>query len=130
MRVNFAANTTIGEDSSFEGRCAISGNLRVDGRFVGPALEVEQLYVGPSGKIRTDVTAGVVVVEGVVLGNITAGRRVLLLSTARVVGKVTAPELVLQDGVMLDGECSIGSMHGAGARRFIHELYENQGEPQ
>lgn len=130
MQVNFAANTTIGEGSVFEGRCAIGGALRIDGRFVGPALEVDQLYVGPAGKIRSDVTAGVVVVEGVVLGNITAAHRVLLLSTARVIGKVTTPELVLQDGVILDGECSVGRMHGASARRFIHALYENQGEPQ
>ena len=36
VRVNFAANTTIGENSTFEGRCAIHGNLRVDGRYVGP----------------------------------------------------------------------------------------------
>lgn len=128
MRVNFSANTTIGEDSAFEGRCAINGNLRVDGRFVGPVLEVEQLYVGPAGKIKTDVTANVVVVEGVVLGNITAASRVLLQSTARVLGNVTTPELIIQDGVILDGECSVGRMHGDSARRFIRALYENRGE--
>lgn len=130
MRVNFHANTTIGEDSAFEGQCAINGNLRVDGRFVGPVLEVEQLYVGPAGKVKTDVTANVVVVEGVVLGNITAESRVMLLSTARVLGNLTTPELIIQDGVILDGECSVGRMHGDSARRFIRALYENRGESQ
>ena len=130
MRANVSANTTIGEDSAFEGRCAIKGNLRVDGRFVGPVLEVEQLHVGPAGKIKTDVTAKVVVVEGVVLGNITAESRVMLRSTARVLGNLTTPELIIHDGVILDGECSVGRMHGDSARRFIRALYENRGESQ
>lgn len=127
---NFTANTTIGEDSAFEGRCALDGNLRIDGRFVGPALEVEQLHVGPTGKLRTDVTAGSVVVEGVVLGNITAERRILLLSTARVMGNLTTPELIIEDGVILDGKCSVGRMRGDSARRFIRALYENRGDSQ
>ena len=124
MRVQFAANTTIGENTTFQGRCAIDGNLRIDGRFVGPLLEVEQLYVGSSGKVRTEIFANIVVVEGVVVGNITAQSRVLLLSTARVLGDLSTPELIIQDGVILDGACSIGRMHGDSARRFIRALYE------
>jgi cytoskeletal protein CcmA (bactofilin family) len=130
VRVNFAANTTIGENTTFEGRCAIDGNLRIDGRFVGPLLEVAQLYVGPTGKVKTDIVANIVVVEGVVLGNITAESRVLLLSTARVLGDLSTPELIIQDGVILDGGCSIGRMHGDSARRFIRALYEKQGGPE
>ena len=128
MRVTFAADTTIGEGSVFEGRCAVDGNLRIDGRFVGPTLQVEQLYVGPTGRIKTDIVANVVVVEGVVVGSITARNRVLLLSTARVLGDLCTPELVLQDGVILDGRCAIGRMQRASARRFIQALYEKEVE--
>ena len=97
----------------------VHGNLRIDGRFVGPALQVDQLYVGASGRVKTDVVANVVVVEGVVLGNIRAAGRVLLLPSARVLGDVLTPELVLQDGAMLDGNCSVGQVHGEDARRMI-----------
>ena len=130
MRVNFAANTTIGEGSRFEGRCAVYGNLRIDGRFVGPALQVEQLYVGPSGRVKTDIVADVVVVEGVVVGNINAANRVLLLATARVMGDLLAPELNLQDGAILAGACSIGPVHGEDARRLIRDLYEGRTAPE
>ena len=95
---------------------------------MGPALEVEQLYVGPTGKVKTNIFANIVVVEGVVLGNVTAESRVLLLSTARVLGDLSTPELIIQDGVILDGQCSIGRMHGDSARRFIRALYENRGD--
>ena len=126
MRVNFAANTTIGEGSQFEGHCAVHGNLRIDGRFVGPALQVEQLYVGSSGRVKTDIVASVVVVEGVVVGNISAANRVLLLASARVLGDLLAPELIIQDGAILDGHCSIGQAHGDDARRLIEDLYERR----
>ena len=126
MRVNFAANTTIGEGSRFEGRSAVHGNLRVDGRFVGPVLQVEDLYVGPTGRVKTEIVANVVVVEGVVVGNINAAIRVLLLATARVMGDLSAPELIIQDGVILDGNCSIGPVHGDDARRLIGDLYEGR----
>ena len=128
MRTNFKPNTTIGEGSRFEGQCAVHGNLRIDGRFVGPALQVDQLYVGAAGRVKTDVVANVVVVEGVVVGNISAAGRVLLLPPARVLGDVQTPELVLQDGAMLDGHCSIGQVHGEDARRMIRDLWEGQTE--
>ena len=130
MRVNFAANTTIGEGSRFEGRCAVHGNLRVDGRFVGPVLQVEQLYVGPTGRVKTEIVANVVVVEGVVVGNINAASRVLLLATARIMGDLSAPELIIQDGVILDGNCSIGPVHGEDAQRLIRDLYEGRTAPE
>ena len=126
MRVNFTANTTIGEGSLFQGRCAVHGNLRIDGHFVGPVLQVEQLYVGATGRVKTEIAAKVVVVEGVVVGNITAASRVLLLASARVMGDLTAPELIVQDGVILDGHCSIGPIHGEDAQRLIGDLYEGR----
>ena len=126
MRNNFKPNTMIGEGSRFEGRCAVHGNLRIDGRFVGPALQVDQLYVGEAGRVKTDIVANVVVVEGVVVGNISATNRVLLLPSARVLGDLLTPELVLQDGAMLDGNCSVGQLHGEDARRLIRDLWEGQ----
>ena len=130
MRTNFKPNTMIGEGSRFEGRCAVHGNLRIDGRFVGPALQVDQLYVGEAGRVKTDIVANVVVVEGVVVGNISATNRVLLLPSARVLGDLLTPELVLQDGAMLDGNCSVGQLHGEDARRLIRELWEGQTAPE
>ena len=38
MQIDIEANTTIGEESFFEGRFAIRGSLRIDGRFEGQAL--------------------------------------------------------------------------------------------
>ena len=128
VSVDVAADNTIGAESVFEGRFAIRGNLRIDGRFEGSSLLIDQLHVGPTGRVKTDIVATSVVVEGVVIGNITAERRILLLASARVLGELRTPELIIQDGVILEGKCSIGHMQVANTRQFIQSLYHKSTE--
>ena len=101
MQIDIQANSTIGEHSFFQGRYAVRGNLRIDGQFEGESLMVDQLVIGATGRVKTNIVATSVVVEGIVLGNIEASGRILLLSTARVPGDLTTPELIIQAGVIL-----------------------------
>jgi cytoskeletal protein CcmA (bactofilin family) len=123
VQIDVDAGTTIGEQSVFEGRFAIRGSLRVDGTFEGQALLVDQLAIGPKGRVRAAVTATSVVVEGIVIGTITASRRILLLSTARVLGDLKTPELIIQDGVVLEGRCTISHVQIENTPRYIESLY-------
>ncbi len=123
MQIPVEAGSTIGESSAFEGRFAVRGNLKIDGRFEGEALLVDQLAVGPRARVRTSITATSVVIEGVVIGNISASRRVLLLATARVLGDIKTPELIIQDGVVLEGRCTISHTRLDNTRQYIEELY-------
>jgi len=124
MRIDIAANSTIGEDSFFGGRFAVKGNMRIDGTFEGNALLVDQLQIGPKARVKTTIDATSVVVEGLVIGNISASRRILLLSTARVLGDLKTPELIIQDGVILEGRCTISHVHIDDTRAYIESLYE------
>ena len=123
MQIDIEANTTIGEDSFFEGRFAIQGSLRIDGRFEGQALLVDQLQIGPKGKVKANITATSVVVEGIIIGNVSASRRVLLLATARVLGDIKTPELIIQDGVILEGRCTISHVQIENTPQYIEALY-------
>jgi cytoskeletal protein CcmA (bactofilin family) len=67
-----------------------------------------------------------VVVEGLVIGNVTANRRILLLSTARVLGDLKTPELIIQDGVVLEGRCTISHVRIEDTRAYIESLYERK----
>ena len=118
------ANSLIGERSVFEGRFAVQGSLRIDGKFEGDALFVDQLHVGPKARVKTNIHATSVVVEGVVLGNVIASRRVLLLSSARVLGDLQTPELIIQEGVILEGKCTIGHTESGNTKQFIQSLYQ------
>ncbi len=123
MQIDIEANSTIGEESFFEGRFAIRGSLRIDGRFEGESLLVDQLQIGPKGKVKTNIIATSVVVEGLIIGNVTASRRILLLSTARVLGDIKVPELIIQDGVILEGRCTISHVQIENTPQYIQGLY-------
>jgi cytoskeletal protein CcmA (bactofilin family) len=126
MQIDIEADSTIGEDSAFEGRFMVQGNLRIDGTFEGKTLLVDQLQIGEKAKVKTNITATSVVVEGLVIGNVTATRRILLLSTARVSGDLKTPELIIQDGVILEGHCTISHVRIKDTRAYIESLYERK----
>ena len=126
MQIDIEANSMIGEESFFEGRFVVKGNMRIDGMFQGKALQVDQLQIGAKAKVKTNINATSVVVEGLVIGNIAATRRILLLSTARVLGDLKTPELIIQDGVILEGRCTISHVRIDDTRAYIESLYERK----
>jgi len=117
-------NSRIGENSYFSGRFFINGELKIDGKFEGKALQAEKLFVGPTGRIKTNITASIVHVEGVVIGNIIARNRVMLMPTARILGDITTPELYINKGVILEGRCLISNDMRNNAREFIDAEYD------
>jgi cytoskeletal protein CcmA (bactofilin family) len=126
MQIEIQANSTIGENSYFGGRFLVKGSMRIDGAFEGKVLQVDQLQVGPKARVKTNISATSVVVEGIVIGNISASRRILLLSTARVLGDLKTPELIIQDGVILEGRCTISHVQIDNTRAYIESLCERR----
>src|SRR4030042_4126632 len=118
------ANNDIGENSYFTGTFLINGSLRIDGRFEGKYLQAEQLYIGPTGKVRTNVNAVSVIVEGLVIGNINASSRVLLMPSSKILGDIKTPELIIQNGVILEGRCTIANDLRSSAKDLISVEYE------
>jgi cytoskeletal protein CcmA (bactofilin family) len=117
------ANSTIGPMSSFEGNFAVRGALRIDGKFEGKALVVDKVFIGPKGKVKTNIQASSVVVEGILIGNIRASNRVLLLPSSRILGDIHTPELIIQNGTILEGRCTISHDSGQDAEELIAAQY-------
>ncbi len=117
-------NSIIGQDSKFEGKFAIKGSIRIDGKFEGDVLMVDKVIIGPKGKVKTNIVASSVVVEGILIGNIEAKNRVLLLPTSKILGDIKTPELIIQNGTILEGRCTISHDSEQDARDLIFSLYE------
>ncbi|MGC8765294.1 MAG: bactofilin family protein [Brevinematia bacterium] len=116
-------NSFIGESSYFEGKFLVNGVLQINGKFEGKVLKVDQIFIGPSGKVKADLLASSVVIEGVVVGNIRANTRVMLMPTARVLGDIQTPELIIQNGVILEGRCHISNNMIHSAKDLILKQY-------
>jgi cytoskeletal protein CcmA (bactofilin family) len=118
-------NSTIGEGSVFEGKFYISGSLRIDGKFEGDIKTDEELVVGVTGKVKTDIVAKSVVIAGTVIGNITAYEEVKLLETAKVLGDITAPSITLMRGVVAQGNIMITGGHRKEIQKMIEDSYQS-----
>lgn len=119
-------NSTIGSGSVFEGKFYISGSLRIDGKFEGEIKTDEELVVGITGKVKTDIVAKSVVVAGTVIGNIKAEEEVKLLETGRVMGDIFAPSVSMQKGVVLVGNIQVTGGQRKDLRKFIEESFTGQ----
>ena len=100
-------NSLIGEGSEFRGEFKVKDLLRIDGYFKGNVLTDGKVIVGQTGRVETDIRAGIVVVGGEVHGSIYAEKRVTLLATAHLTGDIITRSLVVEEGVVFEGRCTI-----------------------
>jgi cytoskeletal protein CcmA (bactofilin family) len=120
---NDSMNSTIGEGSIFEGKFYISGSLRIDGKFEGEIKTDEELVVGETGKVKTNIDAKSVVIAGAVIGNIRAEDEVKLLETGMVLGDIITPTLTIQRGVIAQGHITITGGQKKDVKKLIEESY-------
>ncbi len=109
MQEDTLVNSIIGEGAEFKGEFKISGLLRIDGKFTGTIETDGKVLIGKGGEAVTDIEARTVVVGGTVRGNIYAKEKVVLLSSGNVKGSIITPSLLIEDGVTLDGKCTINT---------------------
>jgi cytoskeletal protein CcmA (bactofilin family) len=103
----FLVNSVIGEGAEFTGEFKFPGLIRIDGKFRG-VLETEgKVLIGKTGIVDTDIKARVVVAGGEIRGNIYATERVTLLSSCRLDGDIVTPRLIVEEGVIFHGKCTI-----------------------
>lgn len=101
----------------FVTRCEMSfkGTLHIDGYFGGNVRSDHgTLVLDQNGEINTDIQVGVAIINGTVVGNIKAGRRIELGSTARVIGDLHTPALTVMPGAIFEGKVYFPGAFGNG----------------
>jgi len=120
---NENSNCVIGEGSIFNGRFYVNGSILIEGKFQGDIRTDDQLVVGPTGKVKTDIVARRVTVAGTLIGNITASEEVSLLHTGKVLGNISTPKLTMEPGVVTEGRVTITSGLSDEARKIIEDSF-------
>ncbi len=95
----------IDEHSEIEGHCTFGGAAVVNGKCFGEISSSDTLVIGETGVVNAAIRAGVVVISGEVVGNVQATTRVELRGHARMFGDVEAPILIIDEGVLFEGQC-------------------------
>ena len=100
-------NAFMGGETFFEGKLTYTGAVRLDGRFKGEIRSDDTLIVGETARIEGDVHVGTAVIQGEIVGNVYAKEKVELHHPGRVIGDITTPSVVIDDGAIFEGKCKM-----------------------
>ncbi len=93
-------------------------NLKISGRFEGELETKGILIIGEKADVKAKTIKGdTITIAGRIKGDIISSKRLELSATARVIGNVEAPILVIQEGAMLKGDCQMPVEDEKGERK-------------
>ena len=112
------ARAYLDSGSRINGKVNFESPARIDGEVEGEITAKESLVVGESAVITAQIKAAAVIIAGKVSGDINASRRIEIRPSAKVIGNLTTPVLVIQEGALFEGHCTM-QVEGAHEERKV-----------
>lgn len=93
--------------SKISGKLSFDGPTRIDGQVDGEIIGKDSLTIGEAAVVTAQIKAAAIIVAGKVSGDIVATNRIEIRPSAKVIGNLTAPVLVVHEGALFEGHCSM-----------------------
>jgi cytoskeletal protein CcmA (bactofilin family) len=85
-----------------------AASCRIEGLVEGKMECSQDLELGQTGRLNADVVAGKrITVAGQIRGNVSTGGVLRLVSTGRIEGNIHTRQLVIEEGAMFNGVCTM-----------------------
>ena len=98
----------VGHGTTLTGETEFHAMLRVDGHLIGTvSSESGTLIIGTNGQVDANVSVAAAMINGSVNGDVIATEKLQLGRTARVIGNIQSPRLIIEEGAILEGGCSM-----------------------
>jgi len=110
-------NAFLGRGTRITGKVSFEGPARIEGQVEGEIVANDTLTIGESSVLNAQITGTVVVINGKVSGDITAAKKLEIRTPGRFYGNVITPSLVIEEGVVFEGHCSMGATEGKADRK-------------
>jgi cytoskeletal protein CcmA (bactofilin family) len=99
-------HSCLSEGTDINGEVRFTDTLRVDASVSGSIVsDSGNLIIGERGRVKANIEAGTVEVNGRVEGSITAKTKVEIHASGRVHGDIFTPALIIEYGAVFDGKC-------------------------
>ena len=98
----------LGKGTRIVGKLTFEGSVRIEGQIEGEITAEDGLTIGEGAVVKAKVNGTSIVVHGQVTGDIAARTRLELRAPSKVVGNLSTPNLVIQEGAVFEGQCSMG----------------------
>jgi cytoskeletal protein CcmA (bactofilin family) len=98
----------VGNGTVLTGETSFQAMLRIDGHLTGKVTsESGTLIIGSSGRVDANIAVASAIVSGTINGDMVASEKLELTRTARVVGNIQTPRLVIEEGAVFEGGCTM-----------------------
>jgi cytoskeletal protein CcmA (bactofilin family) len=101
--------TVLGKDVTFKGIVHFHSTVQLDSSIEGEIHAKGMLVIGENATIRGSIIAETVVTRGKIHGNVTATGKIQLLKSAVLLGDVSAPSFMMEEGAFFKGSIDMGS---------------------
>jgi cytoskeletal protein CcmA (bactofilin family) len=98
--------TLIGRNAVLEGTIKTAEVVRIDGKIKGN-IDALGVLIGTEAEVVGDIKTKVIMVCGLVKGNINASETIEIMPKARVVGDIKTNILTIAEGAYFEGKCSM-----------------------
>ncbi len=111
-----ADTALLGRGTRITGRVSFDNSARIDGHVEGEIEAKGPLLIGEHAVVNAQITGTSIVVHGRVTGDIRASERLEVRSPGKLFGNIITPSLVIDEGVVFEGQCSMGTTEARGER--------------
>lgn len=98
------AGGVLGPGLTFKGEVSGEGDLLIAGSFEGEINVTGTVRVAEDAEVEANISAGMIVIAGVVRGNVSASTHVEMMASGTLTGTVRGASLVAAEGASLRGE--------------------------
>ena len=123
-------NTIIGEGTTLKGDVRVDGSVQIDGDFEGTIDATDTLVVGDSGKVDGDANVANAIIGGRMYGNVFASGKIELQRGSQLLGDIKTRGLVIEDGVVFQGNCHMGDVVEPPERRQTESAIDLEEESE
>ena len=93
----------LGPTLKFKGELTANEDLVIQGQIEGSIKHSSNLTIGEEGKLKADITAEHITVEGELRGDLEGRNAVVVKDTANVSGNIFSPTVTLHEGSTFNG---------------------------
>jgi cytoskeletal protein CcmA (bactofilin family) len=108
--------TVLGRTVVAQGQLTSGEDIVIEGQFDGTiSLNDHCLTIGAEGRVKAEIRARQVIIQGSVTGNVEAREKIDIRRTGHVVGDLVASTVAIEEGAYFKGSIDIARGEAAGA---------------
>lgn len=97
----------LGKETEFGGKLILCGAVRIDGIFKGEICGSGTLIVGQDASVEATISVDRIQISGAVKGKLEIREKIEITETGSLAGTLMTPVLVIGEGALFDGQCTM-----------------------